>query len=148
MPEPFFKIQRFAYADPDELHLNVSASNGSFGGAVDVYCNVEDLRLIGTGLEGFPVRVGDEFVHEFGFNSHLRLRAYTVGKRGECALQISMDVNGIEPGEGTCRFSIPAEAAALNRLGRLFGRLTQLRHLELQWTPAFESGQLFEEHQP
>jgi hypothetical protein len=154
MPRPFLTIQRFPYEEPYHTHIQLTASNGSFGGSVDFYCNVDDFGQIGTALANFPARVGDEYVYERGSEDpadrcyrYVRLRAYTVGRRGDCALQLSMNLNGSEPGEGICRFSIPVEAAALNRLGNLLVRFGELRHLELQWTPAPDGDGLFEEHQ-
>lgn len=155
MDAPFVIIRRTPYEEPYVLSLEIRASNGTFSGATDFYVDASEVRAMGVALTRFPSRAGDEFVYEYGsgdpadrFYRYFRMRAYTLDRAGHCALQLAMNLNESEPGEGACRFSIhPLEAAALNRLGALLVRFAELRHLELQWCPAFESAQLFEEHQ-
>jgi len=138
--EPFIAVQRFPYEEPYHAHIHIDASNGQFGGAVDFYCNVEDLANIGRGLQNFPCKVPDEYRYENGSKdpaarvySYLLIRAYTIDRVGHCALQISMSRNAIPPVEGMCEFSITAEPSAINRLGMLFERFAKLEHLELRW---------------
>ena len=147
MTLPFVTVRRYPYEEPYLVHLEFFASNGVFGGATDLYADPETIGHIGMGLQRFPARVPDQFVYEYGsddpadrFYRHLGIRAYTV----DTALQFSIDRNATEPHEGVCRFSIPADAAALNRLGDLLVRFAELRHLELRWTPALAGGELFE----
>lgn len=74
------------------------------------------------------------------------MRAYTIDLRGNCALQFIMNLNGAEPNEGMCRFSITSiEPAALNRLGELFVRFSKLQHLELKWS--LSDGNVYEHYQ-
>ena len=42
------------YADVDIIELRVSAWNGAFGGATDLYVAVDGLSKIATELAGFP----------------------------------------------------------------------------------------------
>jgi hypothetical protein len=127
-------------------------SNGAFSGATDIYCNVEDIAAIGTALKSFPKKAGDEYTYEYGsedpakeFYRYFLLRAYTIDQAGHCALQIHINLNEKEPEEGICKFSIRAEAAAINRLGELFEHFSKLSHLELRWN--LKDGQLYEQHQ-
>lgn len=154
MPGPFLTLRRFRYEEPYNLYLELAASNGTFSGAADMYRGVEELRELGQALRHFPARVPDEVVDQYGsddpadrFYRLVRLRAYTVNAVGHCALQVAIDLNREAPHEGACRFSIPAEPAALNRLGELLVRFAELRHVELRWTPAGEGSGLFEEHE-
>jgi len=153
MTKPFLIVRRYPYEEPFHTHIEISASNGPFAGTTDVYCNVEDLAEIGNSLQQFPVRVGDEYRYEYGsenpvrrFHRYLSLRAYTTDAAGHCALQLRINNNTSEPNEGSCEFSIRAEAAAINRLGSLFERFSSLEHLELHWT--LDDGELFAALQP
>lgn len=147
----YLVVRRYPYEEPFHLQLEFSASNGLFSGTTDIYCNIEDLKEIGDRLQNFPVRVGDEVRYEHGSEDptlrryrYFMLRAYTTDSAGHCALQIKMNNNTREPHEGTCTFSIKAEAAAINRLGSLFLTLSRLEHLEFRWTR--EDQELFEYH--
>jgi hypothetical protein len=103
---------------------------------------VDQISEIGRALKAFPRKIGDEYKFEYGSEEqspkryrHFCLRAYTVDRAGHCALQLTMNLNSAEPEEGNCQFSIRAETAAINRLGRLFKQFAKLRHLELTWGP-------------
>ena len=144
-------IRRVPYEEPHHLQLEISASNGILVGQTDIYCNASDLAEIGRALKKFPRFVGDQYKHEYGSSDpkdrnyrHFVLRAYTVGSWGQCALQISIDLNQQEPDEGICQFSIEAEPASLNRLGGLLIEFGQLRHRELLWIPNSDECDLFE----
>ena len=120
----------------------MSASNGTFAGAMEIYSTPAEISEIGKAFAKFPSMIPDNYVYEHGsadpakrMYCYLRLRAYTVDGVGHCALQISMNANGAPPHEGVCEFSIHVEAAALNRLGHLLEHYSKLEHLELRWTP-------------
>ena len=153
-PEPYLVIRRTPYEEPHHLHLHLSASNGTFAGTADMYRNTYEVRETGQALRRFPARVPDEVVSQYGtddpgsrFYRLVRIRAYTLGRSGRSALQITLDLNEDEPSEGACRFSIQAEPAAINRLGELLVRFAELRHLELRWTLRPDECGLFQEHE-
>jgi hypothetical protein len=134
-------VRRYPYEEPYDIHLEFVASNGYFGGSTDIYCNVDNLKEIGKALREFPARVGDEYRFEYGsenperrFYRYFLLRAYTTDLVGHCAVQVIMNQNSPQPNEGVCHLSIKAEAAAINRLGLLFERFSELRHLEFRWS--------------
>jgi hypothetical protein len=138
--EPYIIMRRVPYEEPNLLNIELSASNGVFAGTVDFYCGPGDLLEIATALSPFPTKIPDDYVFEYGSpgsgsNSYLLLRAYTLGPLGHCGLHISMNRNCTPPNEGVCEFSIPAEPAALNKLGLLLRHFAQLEHLKLKWTP-------------
>jgi hypothetical protein len=155
MSAPFVVIRRTPYEEPYALNLEIRAGNGTFSGATDFFIDTAELRNLGEGLRRFPRRAPDEIVYQYGSEDpadrrhrYFRLRAYTIDAVGHCALQLAMNLNAREPGEGACRFSIPAEAAELNHLGELMMRFAELRHLELRWMRGLERGELFEDYQP
>lgn len=142
MNESYLEIRRIPYEEPFHTQLEIAASNGSFFGRTDIYCNVSDLAEIGRALQIFPRSIPAEYKYEYGSNDpdvrfyrHFVLRVYTVGSRGRCALQISINNNESEPEEGTCLFSISAEPASINRLGNLFLEFSKLQNLEFKWFP-------------
>ena len=151
MRSPRIIIRRFPYEEPYHAHLEFELDNGLFRAKTDIYCNVGDIAAIGKGLLEFPSRVGDEYCYRYGsedpkdnFYRFFPLRAYTIDLVGHCALQFAMNTNTQEPDEGSFRFSIRADPAALNRLGELFLHFGQLKHLEFVWSPT--EGELYEDH--
>jgi hypothetical protein len=149
---PLIIVRRYPYEEPDHVHLEFVVSNGSFGGATDIYCGVEELKEIGRALQNFPAKVGDEYRYEYGsekpedrFYRYFLMRTYTTDAVGHCAIQFVINQNSDEPHEGVCRFSLRAEAASINRLGGLFEKFSELRHLEFVWSP--DESQLFEDYQ-
>ena len=150
--KPLLIIRRYPYEEPYHLHLEFVVSNGSFSGATDIYCGVEELKEVGQALQKFPAKVGDEYRYEYGsekpedrFYRYFLIRAYTTDAVGHCALQFAINQNSDEPNEGMCRFSLWAEAASINRLGVLFEKFAELQHLELRWSP--DEALLFEDYQ-
>jgi hypothetical protein len=134
--------------------LEIVASNGSFTGSTDIYCNVSDLSDIGHALQAFPKSIPDEYKYEYGssdpvvrFYRHFVFRVYTLSSWGKCALQLSMNQNETEPHEGVCLFSMPVESASISRLGELFLAFSKLQHLEFKWVPNTDIAELFEQCQ-
>jgi hypothetical protein len=139
--DSWIEVRRFPYEEPYHTHLVVEASDGTFAGAVEFYCNIADISEIGTALGAFPSKVPDDYQYVCGSDdprvySYLALRAYTTHSLGHCALQFVMKMNVKEPGEGSCRFSITAEPASIDRLGRLFLRLHEKAPSSFRWTPS------------
>ena len=145
-------VKRYPYEEPYHTQLEFVATNGIFSGGTDIYCNVEDLEKIGKALQNFPKNSDDEFLFEYGsdkpeerFYRHFWFKAYVINSLGHCAIQFNINKNSDEPDEGVCSFSIATEAASINRLGKLFERFSELKHLEFRWTPTDE--EMFEAHQ-
>lgn len=141
MRPPFIILRRQPYEEPYHLNLVVSAGNGTTGGTLEYYCNAEDVGKLGSRLAEFPKKRRDNYVYELGsprqednFAFHFALRALTLDSAGHCALQIVMNNNLPPPDDLACSFSIRAEPAAVNRLGRLLREFGALKHLELRWS--------------
>ncbi|MGB7582114.1 MAG: hypothetical protein WBL85_06675 [Sedimentisphaerales bacterium] len=132
------QLKRYPYEEPYHLNLALSASNGLFAGQLEYFCNADDIKKIGTTLQSFPNKIPDEYLYEIGSaqkgnNSayYFALHAYTTDMSGQCALQIVIDNNRDKPDEGACRFSIKAEPSAINRLGKLLLRFSEMKHQTL-----------------
>lgn len=152
MNESCIIIRRYPYEEPHHTQLKFFISNGIFSAAIDIYCNVDDIAVIGKTLSKFPQKIGDEYSYKYGsedplekFYRYFLLRAYTTDQSGHCSLQFNINLNEQEPSEGQCKFSIRAEPAAINRLGRLLESFGELSHLEMHWN--LKEGQLYEQHQ-
>ena len=99
------------------------------------------LLKMGGRLSAFPESIGDTYAYELGsprledrFAFYFALRACTLDSAGHCALQLTMNNNRQQPEAGSCSFSIRAEAAAINRLGRLLKTFGELQHTALHWS--------------
>lgn len=145
-------VKRYEYEEPYHTQLEFIISNGSFSSTIDFYCNVEDIKKIGEALSSFPQKIDDEFSYTNGSDDpndrHYRLftiRAYTTDGVGHCAIQFKVNLNQSEPSEGQSVFSIVTEAAAINKLGKLFVKFSSLEHKELHWSNDID--ELFESHQ-
>ena len=135
-------VKRYPYEEPYHIQLDFFVSNGNFSGNTDFYCNAEDLTKIGRALKDFPSKIGDEYCYEIGSENpkdrcyvYFLLRVYTINSVGHCAVQFVINKNAVEPYEGSCRFSIQADAASINRLGVLFEKFSKLENFEFEWSP-------------
>ena len=136
------RIQRFPYEEPYHVQLLLRAENGRFSGGLDFYTGVPCLKEFAESLQNFPKCIGDEVQFVYGSPHkedrkyrHLVVRAYTIGNVGHCAIQLTFNNHEEEPDEGCASFSIAADAAAINRLGKLLQKFSGLQHLELFWSP-------------
>lgn len=93
------------------------------------------FQQFGQELTAFPKSISDGVEIEIGqiglgsYQNYLLLRAYCYDANGHSALKIVTHNNEAEPQTQRIEFSIPAEAAALNRLGN------QLKSWEPAVTP-------------
>lgn len=142
MLEAHMIVRRYPYEEPDILELEFLLSNHHFSSSVDVYCRPDSLKEIGQALKIFPSNIPDAYSYEYGsespdknYHRFFKMRVYTVGSLGHCAIQFLVNLNQTEPGEGASRFSIyPIEPMALSRLGELFIQFSALHHLEFWWS--------------
>lgn len=141
MNPPFIVIHRHPYEEPYHLNLVISASNGEMRGTLEYYCNAADLKDVGSRLAAFPQKTEDSYVYELGtprpedqFAFHFAIRISSLDSAGHCALQLTMNNNRPSPDDLSCSFSIRAEPAAINRLGRLLTAFGDLKHSELRWS--------------
>lgn len=141
-----------AEEEPDLINLEIIATNGDFAvRTAQFYCGRESVEQFGAALSRFPVNAADrpEFSRAAeNVDDHspfLRIVAYLEGAR--TALKFRFVERGyFKVSDGVAEFSIPAETAAINRLGVLMQEFSKLNHSELHWTP--RSGELFTEPQP
>ena len=145
-------VKRYEYEEPYHLHLDFFISNGNLTSSIDIYSSPEELKKIGHGLASFPSKVGDEYCYVYGsedpadrFYRYFHIRAYTIDSPGHCAIQFKTQLNQAEPNEGQSLFSLVADPAAINRLGKLFIEFSKLKHKEFHWSPAAD--EMFKERQ-
>jgi hypothetical protein len=138
--KPYIKITRNPYEEPYHLNLIIEASNGKTSGMLEYYCNASDLVEISKSFINFPSGTPDKYLYELGsenpedrFAFYFKLKCYTIDAVGHCAIQLKMNNNSDCPDEGMCEFSIPADAADINRLGELIKKFSQLENTSLIW---------------
>ena len=142
------RIDRFPYEEPYHLNLRLRAMNGDLSGSLEYYCNADDLTSLGNQLVEFSGKAGDEISYVLGseknedrFAFFLALRIWTLDLRGHCALGLRLNNNQKPPANSVSEFSMTAEVADINRLGRLLIQFGQLKHAALEWS--IHGGELF-----
>lgn len=145
-------VKRYEYEEPHYLHLDFRISNANFTSSIDIYSSPEELKKIGQELASFPKKIGDEYRYVYGsedpadrFYRYFHIKAYTTDLRGHCAIQFKIQLNQAEPNEGQSLFSLVAEPAEINRLGKVFIEFSKLKHKEFHWSPATD--EMFKERQ-
>jgi len=109
------------YRDNDLIEVHVSAWNGAFGGAADVYLGIGQLEEIAAKLQGFPkspsdtreVILGDFIPRSAGRG--VSMRFYCAGKSGRAYVEakIESDYNPADKAQSVLLL-LPVEAAAID----------------------------------
>ena len=139
---PFFSFDLYSVEEPGVLHIGFKASNGLFSGYAELYCTDDSIIALGKALQSFPAHVHDEQRLEIGtddfkenFYLYFLLRAHVADAIGHCALQIVIRENPKVPDISACQFSIPTEAAPLNRLGWRLEEFGARKVAHFRWSP-------------
>ncbi|HEX8330159.1 MAG TPA: hypothetical protein VF629_21675 [Hymenobacter sp.] len=99
------------------------------------YGDASVFKEFGKKLLDFPKNVAETVSFEAGYAEHpsvfgyLRIEAYCASPVGHTALRIIAENNKNPPGHHRFEFSIPSEAASLNKLG------AQLANWQVETTP-------------
>ena len=139
LAEEGIEIEDLNY-DGVELHLNLRASNGSFVGTMDFYCNEEDLIKFGNNLQRFPSSLEATLTFELGedneiWANYLCIQAHVIDGVGHSALRLTLSSSSIGPWGGRAEFEILAEPASLNRFGKQLEMWAKDRSEVLNWRP-------------
>ena len=119
------------YADADLFELRVSAWNGAFGGATDLYVEVDGLGQIASKIAGFPKNPADvreftlgAFGREFAGGA-MNMRFYCIDQAGHAYVEsrIESDAESAKVWQ-VATLVMPVEAAAIDRF------VEDLRRLE------------------
>ena len=139
---PFIQLDRYAYEEPHYLQLRFRISNGHQYGDAEIYANAEDVKDWGAALVDFPQHKAHVYLWEAGseyqedrYAHYMRLRCFVRDSVGHSAIQVRYSNNGEPPHKELFEFTIPVDAAALNRLGSALLRFAALEHEALFWTP-------------
>jgi hypothetical protein len=118
----------------------MQASNGLAAGELEFYDSADSLKICGAALAEFPANASDAFTWQLGsehpkdrFAFFFRFRVSLTNASGTCA--ISLRFNNNQPGEDSAisEFSIIAEPAGINNLGRLLNAFSELETEMLHW---------------
>ncbi len=135
------RFTRFPYEEPYHIQLFVEASNGRQHASIEYYTNAQDLPELGDALIQFPFTETKEHIYEIGSENparrcayYLRLRFFLIRPTGDAGIEIRFNNNRPEaPYRETADFTISAEIAGINRLGRLLKDFGTLDHRMLEW---------------
>jgi hypothetical protein len=91
----FLKL-RIIWKDDEMFELEVTASNGRFSGATEVYDQSIPLNNFATSLEGFPKTTDSVLVHDAGIKdgySYFAMKFYTIDTVEHLGVLISLESN-------------------------------------------------------
>ena len=135
------KIERIPYEEPYHIQLLWDVSNGSVSSRFEYYDNADSLKELAENLEQFPRYKDQVFLYELGsekpedrFAYYFRFRVFTIDAKGNSAIQVRFSNNLDLPYREIVEFCIQTEPAAINRLGRLFRKFSELKHDYLVWS--------------
>lgn len=136
-----FRLTRYPYEEPHLVQLLLEASNGKQHASIEYYTNASDLPDLGEALIQFPSTETKDHVYEIGSENpmerwayHIRLRFFLVRPTGDAGIEIFFNNNRpAAPDRETANFTILAEIAGINRLGKLLSEFGRLNHRVLEW---------------
>ena len=115
-----FQFQVIWY-DNDVVQLCVSAWNGAFGGAADIYEAIGDLEEAAAQLRGFPRTPSDRREVIFGnfdrkcAGGGVNMRFHCIDRAGHAYVEATIDSNHESGGTvQTALLSMPVEVAAID----------------------------------
>ncbi|MES2707668.1 MAG: hypothetical protein V4726_13830 [Verrucomicrobiota bacterium] len=137
MNEPGISLRRFGY-DDECWKVEVTASNGRFAATFDFYTHPMELAPFAEALLTFPRDVHDEAKFEQGAHSsepayHLLIRSFLYDGPGHSAIEFAVHDHPARRFTPSAHFYVPAEAAAINRLGQKLLRWLQCADEPLSW---------------
>ena len=113
------------WVDSDLIQLRISAWNGKFGGAADVYEAIGDLEKAAAQLRGFPRDPSDRRELTFGnfdrkcAGGGIKMRFHCIGGAGHSNLEATIDSNCKSAGTvQTAVLSNAVEASAIDEFVR------------------------------
>lgn len=135
------KLTRYPYEEPYHVQLLFEAANGMQHASIEYYTNAQDLPELGDALVQFPFTDTREHIYEIGSEDpatrcayYIRLRFFVIRPTGACGIEVRFNNNRSEaPYRETANFTIQAEVAGINRLGRLLKDFGRLEHRVLEW---------------
>jgi hypothetical protein len=143
--KPFIRITRNPYEEPNHIHLIWEVCNGNQKWEFNYYDNADALTKFSDNLEVFPRHLDDVFLWELGseyqedrWGYYFRFRVFVWDSVGHCAIQIRFNNNRDLPFREQSELCIKADAAQINRLGKLFRGFSELKHEVLIWEVDYE----------
>ncbi len=114
------------------VRMRIDVSDGTYAGAVELWCPSERVAVLGRGLAAFPATAQEAF--EFSYEEREEPQTLTVralaGRAGRSALELKLAASDAE-----CFLRHSVEVAAINRLGDLFVDLSTGGNGGFRWTP-------------
>jgi hypothetical protein len=128
------------YEEPYHVNLLIDASNGQQRAQLEFYDNAEALSKIARDLHAFPRHKDHVVIWELGserpednFAYYFRFRVFALDTLGHCAVQLRFNNNRDLPDREIAEFCIRADPAQLDRLAKLLGQFSHLKHELFEW---------------
>ena len=122
-----------------DYSFDITVRKGDFSIRAYLWDEPQAFERFGEKLAAFPSSQTDTVELQVGTikpgrgQDYLLLQAYCYDANGHTALKVVMHNNKPEPHEHMIEFSIPAEVAALNKLGRMLQNWTPKTKIEINW---------------
>ena len=125
-------VRRLPANEARVVRMRIDVSDGTYAGAVELWCPVEQVVALGRGLAAFPAAAAEAF--EFSYEEreepqNMIVRALP-GRAGRTMLELKLTASDAE-----CWLRHGVEAAGINRLGDLFLDLSRGGNGGFRWTP-------------
>jgi hypothetical protein len=132
------RITRVPYEEPYTINLIFATSNGFFSGAVEIYCETSELRLLGQRLAELTGEVDQKLEWSYGgladvsvLHSYLSISVKPQDSTGHYCLEITMSAGGTEGGR--CSLKLHSDTSSINELGNLLVEFSELSHQLFEW---------------
>jgi len=134
------QIEVLPYDEENVLDLIISASSFAFSGMVEIFTTHQELTEFGKQLSSFPSDRNHKVSFEYGNNSggwasHLVLQAAVIERSTLFAIHVRMQSFASSIENAVAEFLIPADPAAINKLGHAIVRLVRYPNEPLVWQP-------------
>ncbi|WP_426492908.1 hypothetical protein [Hymenobacter sp. 102] len=115
----------------------VTVQKGALEVQTSFYGDANSWKGFGNALLAFPTKTTQYLFFQSGIDSYaeekILLKAYCYDSLGHAALTVNIDHQKEPPNDFRINFSIPAEVASLNQLGRLLAKWEVKDNSEIYW---------------
>lgn len=134
------RFEALPYDEDGTLRFTVFASSGGFSGLAELYQSSASVEQFGTALIDFPQDLQHTVTFEYGNGSdewpyHVVLRAQVMNCTGHSAIYVRIQSFCSPIEAALCEFLVPAEPAAINKLGRHIAYWSSNPDESIVWQP-------------
>jgi len=122
--------------DIDYIGIEIRATSGRFAGSTWIYADLDDLSRLADAIKGFPKSANDERTFTFGSRDPATAGGYAsltfrcVDASGHSVLEIAFEDDENRYSEANAQFTLPVEAAGIDRFVNALRDLERNRSVE------------------